>query len=752
MGTTLVRRPVGRARRRRARCPHRRLPALRLDRRRPRRCASGSRARRHAAGSTSSRTGPATSGRGGATPTRSPGVVTGSHLDSVPDGGAYDGPLGVVSAFAALDALRERGFRPGRPLGVVDFVDEEGARFGVACAGSRVITGALDADRALAPDRRRRRSTLAEALRPQRPTPRGPRPRPGDAADGSGQLRRAARRAGSGPGRPGSTPVAVGTATSGRTAAGGSTSPARPTTPAPPRLADRHDALLAAAGLVLEARAGGRAARLPRHRRQARRRARRGQRGPVPRHRLARRARRRRGRPSPRRSTRSRRGGRAGRGGAAAGVLDPADPLRPAPRRPAQRRSSTGRPVLGTGAGHDAGILANAGVPTGMLFVRNPTGVSHAPAEHADRDDCLAGVDALTTVLADLAGHAVTSPGPSGRRTPGCPNGCRADVRWSDRRRRLRERHAQAAVPQPGGRAPRRRRAARSGQRPQPRLPPRPARAHARRRRHVLDLARTDVRGRVPARPGPLPRRSPGRSTPRWRWPATPASASSTTCTTTRTAGRTPTRTRWVQRCSQAAAEAGLRITLLDTCYLAGGLTGDGHAAARPGAAPVLRRRRGGVAHPYGPARARARARRRGSARPRTRCAPCPREHWPSWPRPPPNGRCTSTSASSRPRTPRPQAFYGRTPDRAARRAGPARSPRTTVVHATHLTDADVERLGASGTAACFCPTTERDLADGIGPARRLRDGGQPADPRARTGTRSSTRSRSCAAWRWTNG
>jgi N-carbamoyl-L-amino-acid hydrolase len=61
-------------------------------------------------------------------------------------------------------------------------------------------------------------------------------------------------------------------------------------------------------------------------------------------------------------------------------------------------------PVLGTGAGHDAGILAAAGVPAAMLFVRNPTGVSHSPAEHADRDDCLAGVDALAAVIADLAG------------------------------------------------------------------------------------------------------------------------------------------------------------------------------------------------------------------------------------------------------------------------------------------------------------------------------------------------------------
>ena len=61
-------------------------------------------------------------------------------------------------------------------------------------------------------------------------------------------------------------------------------------------------------------------------------------------------------------------------------------------------------PRLATGAGHDAGILAAAGVPTAMLFVRNPTGVSHAPTEHAERADCHAGVAALAEVAADLSG------------------------------------------------------------------------------------------------------------------------------------------------------------------------------------------------------------------------------------------------------------------------------------------------------------------------------------------------------------
>src|SRR5450759_1757486 len=77
-----------------------------------------------------------------------PGVVIGSHLDSVPDGGAFDGPLGVVSALAVIDALRAKSFGPSCPIAVVNFIDEEGARFGIACAGSRLITGKLDADKA----------------------------------------------------------------------------------------------------------------------------------------------------------------------------------------------------------------------------------------------------------------------------------------------------------------------------------------------------------------------------------------------------------------------------------------------------------------------------------------------------------------------------------------------------------------------------------------------------------------------------
>jgi N-carbamoyl-L-amino-acid hydrolase len=60
-----------------------------------------------------------------------------------------------------------------------------------------------------------------------------------------------------------------------------------------------------------------------------------------------------------------------------------------------------GAPVLATGAGHDAGILA-AHVPTAMLFVRNPTGVSHSPEEHVEDGDAELGSLALADVLESL--------------------------------------------------------------------------------------------------------------------------------------------------------------------------------------------------------------------------------------------------------------------------------------------------------------------------------------------------------------
>ncbi len=70
--------------------------------------------------------------------------LTGSHLDSVPDGGGFDGALGVVTALAAVDLLQEQDFYPERPVVLAAFTEEEGARFGVPCLGSRLLTGAIE--------------------------------------------------------------------------------------------------------------------------------------------------------------------------------------------------------------------------------------------------------------------------------------------------------------------------------------------------------------------------------------------------------------------------------------------------------------------------------------------------------------------------------------------------------------------------------------------------------------------------------
>ncbi len=70
-------------------------------------------------------------------------------------------------------------------------------------------------------------------------------------------------------------------------------------------------------------------------------------------------------------------------------------------------------------------------------------------------------------------------------------------------------------------------------------------------------------------------------------------------------------------------------------------------------------------------------------------------------------------------------AAYGKTPAAVFLASG-VLGPRTTAVHATHVVDEDIALLGESGTAVCMCPTTERDLADGIGPARLLSLAGSP--------------------------
>jgi allantoate deiminase len=68
-------------------------------------------------------------------------VLVGSHLDTVPSGGRFDGALGVVAAVHAVRLLKEEGVEPGRPLWIVAFMDEEGTRFDAALFGSRAFTG-----------------------------------------------------------------------------------------------------------------------------------------------------------------------------------------------------------------------------------------------------------------------------------------------------------------------------------------------------------------------------------------------------------------------------------------------------------------------------------------------------------------------------------------------------------------------------------------------------------------------------------
>ena len=70
-----------------------------------------------------------------------PALVVGSHLDSVPDGGRYDGALGVLSGLHAIARLRADGLQPTRPVWLVAFMDEEGARFGTTMFGSRAFAG-----------------------------------------------------------------------------------------------------------------------------------------------------------------------------------------------------------------------------------------------------------------------------------------------------------------------------------------------------------------------------------------------------------------------------------------------------------------------------------------------------------------------------------------------------------------------------------------------------------------------------------
>ncbi len=176
----------------------------------------------------------------------------------------------------------------------------------------------------------------------------------------------------------------------------------------------------------------------------------------------------------------------------------------------------------------------------------------------------------------------------------------------------------------------------------------------------------------------------------------------------------------------EAATTAGLRLTLLDTCYLAGGLgrppegvqsrfaDADVDAwAERASAVASLdngdRVRVGGAIHsvravPRAALSAVAAWTRTGAGRERPL-------HVHLSEQPDENAACL--------------AFHGRTPTALLDDAG-ALGPATTAVHATHLTDDDIEVLARAGARACFCPTTERDLGDGIGPAGALAAAGVP--------------------------
>lgn len=323
-----------------------------------------------------------------------PPLVLGSHLDSVPDGGAFDGPLGIVSAFTAVEVLRAAGREPERPLGIACFADEEGARFGVACAGSRLLTGVLDADRGRALTDAEGIS-LAEAMAAAGLDPAHVGPdeetlrRIGTFVELHVEQGRALIDEGA--------PVGVASTIwphgrwrldlHGRADHAGTT-----------RLEDRDDPMLHLAAAIATARSAaerhhtvatiGKVQVLPNgvNAIPSQVTAWLDARGADPEavHRVV------------------------AEVSTAVGTQAVEESWTPATDFDAPLRDRLAAllgdvPVLPTGAGHDAGILSAAGIPTAMLFVRNPTGVSHSPEEHAEEADCVVGIEALATVIETLA-------------------------------------------------------------------------------------------------------------------------------------------------------------------------------------------------------------------------------------------------------------------------------------------------------------------------------------------------------------
>lgn len=326
-------------------------------------------------------------------------VVTGSHLDSVPRGGAYDGPLGVASAFAAIHAMKTAGVVPSRPLGVACFTDEEGARFGVACIGSRLLTGALSPERARAL-RDVDGTSMAEALQRvgRDPNTLGTDDERLSRISAFIELHVEQGRALVDQGQP----IALGSRIwphgrwrfdfSGRADHAGTS-----------RMSDRYDPMQELAVLIAAARDYALASdsvRTPTRATVGRVQVLPNAINSVP------------------HEVRSWLDARAWNEEALENLVAaisaqvPQAVVTEESRTPEQTFDSTltqdlaaflgDVPILDTGAGHDAGVLSEAGVPSAMMFVRNPSGVSHAPEEYAEDADARHGVGALASVLTRL--------------------------------------------------------------------------------------------------------------------------------------------------------------------------------------------------------------------------------------------------------------------------------------------------------------------------------------------------------------
>jgi formiminoglutamate deiminase len=173
---------------------------------------------------------------------------------------------------------------------------------------------------------------------------------------------------------------------------------------------------------------------------------------------------------------------------------------------------------------------------------------------------------------------------------------------------------------------------------------------------------------------------------------------------------------------AEAAAAAGIRLTLLDTCYLAAGVDG------APLAGPQLRfgdrdaAAWGQRVAAFKPAGDHIRV---GAAVHSVRAVPAdqipPVVEWAAERQAPLHVHVSEQRAENEAC----RTHHHRTPTGLLADAG-ALGPRTTAVHAIHLSDLDRTLLGDTDTGVCCCPTTERDLGDGIGPARALVDGGSP--------------------------